>query len=325
VLRPLQIGGVTVTRATLHNWSELARKGIRPGDTVEVIRAGDVIPEVVARVNPGHRTGVLPRPPVTCPACKTHVVRRGPFRLCPNTIGCPAQRVRAIEHFASRDAFDIEGLGPRTVELLVEHGLVRTAADLFTVTEKDLRALPRFGAVAAANLAAAIAGARQVDLARFLFALGIPDVGVATARRLAERFRTLEAIGRAGAVQFATAPDVGRVSGRRIADWFRRPASQAAIAALLRHGVRIVPQRTPAGSALAGQSIVFTGALDAMTRAGAEALVARHGGRPMRTVTRATTLVVTGSAPGSKRDRARALGIPVVSEREYWRRFPMLR
>jgi DNA ligase (NAD+) len=325
VLRPVQIGGVTVTRATLHNWSELARKRIRLGDTIEVIRAGDVIPEVVACVEPGHRTRALPRPPVSCPACNTRVVRRGPFRLCLNTIGCPAQRVRALEHFASRDAFDIDGLGPRTVELLVEHGLVRTVADLFTLTDKDLRALPHFGAVAAAKLAAAIDAARRVDLARFLFALGIPDVGIATARRLAERFRTLAAVRRAGAVQFAATPDVGPVTGRQIADFFRRPASRATIAALLRHGVEIVPQRTAAGGALAGQSIVFTGALDTMTRAGAEALVVRHGGRPMRRVTRATTLVVTGSAPGSKRDRARALGIPVVSEREFWRRFPTLR
>jgi DNA ligase (NAD+) len=325
VLRPVQIGGVTVGRATLHNWSELARKRIRLGDTVEVVRAGDVIPEIVERVESSHRLGVLPRPPVTCPACHARVVQRGPFRLCPNTIGCPAQRVRAIEHFGSRDAFDIDGLGPSTIQLLVDHGLVRTVADLFTITDDDLRVLPRFGAVAATRLAAAIDAARRVTLARFLFALGIPDVGTATARRLAERFRTLAAICRATAAQLAATPEVGAAAAGQIVEFFKRPGSRAVIDALLQHGVIIVPQRGRAAGVLTGQSVVFTGALDTMTRADAERLVERHGGRPMRTVTRATSLVVAGAEPGSKLERARALGVSVLSEREFLRRYPRLR
>jgi DNA ligase (NAD+) len=325
VLRPVQIGGVTVTRATLHNWSDLARKQLRVGDLVEVARAGDVIPELVGRVEPSPRASVMPRPPGTCPACRARVVRRGPFRLCPNTIGCPAQRVRAVQHFASRDAFDIDGLGPSTIQLLVDHGLVRTVADLFTLTHDDLRALPRFGAVAAGRLAAAIDAARRVDLARFLFALGIPGVGAATARQLAKKFWTLGAMRRASAAQLAAAPNVGPAAGRQIADFFKRSSGRAVIDALLRHGVRIAPQRTRADSALAGKSVVLTGALDTMTRAEAERLVAYHGGRPMRAVTRTTSFVVAGSTPGSKLDRARALGIPVVSEHEFLRRYPMLR
>jgi DNA ligase (NAD+) len=325
VLRPVRIGGVTVTRATLHNWRELARKRFRVGDTVDVTRAGDVIPEVVGRVEPSHSAGALPRVPATCPVCHARVVRRGPFRLCPNTIGCAAQRVRAIQHFASRDAFDIDGLGSSTVQLLVDRGLVRTVADLFTLSDDDLRALPRFGAVAARRLATAIGAARQVELARFLFALGIPGVGRATARQLANKFGTLAAIRHAGVAQLAATPDVGPAAGVQTAEFFKRPSSKAVIDALLRHGVTVVPQRARMDGALAGQSVMFTGALDTMTRSEAEQRVARHGGRPMRAVTRATNLVVAGSAPGSKLDRARTLGIPVMSEPDFLRRYPMLR
>jgi DNA ligase (NAD+) len=316
---------VTVTRATLHNWSELARRRIGVGDVVEVIRAGDVIPEVVGRVEPSRRRGTMAQPPGRCPACRGRVVERGPFRLCPNAIGCPAQRARAIEHFAARDAFDIDGLGPRTIQLLIDRGLVRTVADLFTLTDDDLRGLPRFGARAATRLAAAIHAARRVELARFLFALGIPDVGSATARQLAEQFRTLASIRRASVARLAAVPGVGKAAARQIVEFFKRPASQVVIDALLRNGVTIVPQRGRAEGRLAGQSVVFTGALDTMSRAEAEQMVARHGGRPMRTVTRATSLVVAGSAPGSKLTRARTLGIPAISEREFLRRYPMLR
>jgi DNA ligase (NAD+) len=267
------------------------------------------------------------------------VVQRGPFRLCPNTIGCPAQRVRAIQHFASRDAFDIDGLGPSTIQLLVDHGVVRTVADLFTITDDDLRGLPRFGAVAATRLAAAIGAARRVNLARFLFALGIPDVGTATAGRLAARFRSLAALQRATEAQLGATPEVGAVAARQIVEFFKRPSSQAVIEALLEHGVtipphraqtaqrgpRAVPQGTRAAGALTGQSVVFTGGLDTMTRAAAERIVERHGGRPMRTVTRTTNLVVAGAAPGSKLNRAKALGIPILTEREFLRRYPTLR
>jgi DNA ligase (NAD+) len=324
-LRPVQIGGVTVARATLHNWSEIARKQLRVGDTVEVMRAGDVIPEVVGRVAKSRRTAALPRPPLTCPACGARVVRRGPVRVCPDGIACPAQRLRAIQHFASRDAFDIDGLGPSTVALLVDRGLVRSVADLFTMTDADLRALPRFGAVAATRLAAAIDRARRVELHRFLLALGIPAVGATTARRLATRFHTLAAIRRASIGPLAATPGIGPAAAREIATFFRRPSSQAVIDALLRHGVTVVPHGKREAGALAGLSVVFTGALNTMTRAEAEQVVEHAGGRSMHTVTRATNLVVAGSGPGSKLDRARALGIPVLSEREFLRRYSSLR
>jgi DNA ligase (NAD+) len=164
-----------------------------------------------------------------------------------------------------------------------------------------------------------------VNLARFLFASGIPDVGTATAGRLAAWFRSLAALQRATETQLAAAPEVGAAAARQIVEFFKRPSSQAVIDALLQHGVRIVPQRARAARAMTGQSVVFTGALDTMTRADAERLVEQHGGRPMRTITRGTSLVVAGSAPGSKLDRAKALGIPILSEREFLRRYPNLR
>jgi DNA ligase (NAD+) len=229
--------------------------------------------------------------------------------------------VQAIQHFASRDGFAIDGLGPRTVELLVDRGLVRSAADLFALTDDDLRALPRFGAVAATRLAGAIDRARRVELHRLLLALGVPAVGVATARQLAERFHTLTGIRHADAESLAATPGVGPASARAIADFFRRSSSQAVIDTLLRHGVIVFTHRAHAATALAGRSVVFTGTLERMTRAEAEQLVERCGGRPMHVVTRGTSFVVAGSNPGTKLVRARALGIPVVSEKQFLRRY----
>ena len=321
VLRPVEIGGVTVTRATLHNWHELARRELRIGDIVEVARAGDVIPEVVGRVAGSRRLGAAPRPPARCPVCHARVVARGPFRLCPNTLGCAAQRVRAIQHFASRDAFDIDGLGPSTVEALVDAGLARTVADLFTLTDDDLRGLPRFGAAAANRLAAAIDAARRVELDRLLHALGIPAVGGATAASLAEQFKTLGAVRHATLAQLTATRGIGPAAGRAIAAFFRRPENQAVIDALLRHGVTVVPYQKGKGGARGAGTVVFTGTLHAMSRADAKRLVERHGGRPGDRVTRATDLVVAGSGPGSKLQRARELAVPVITEREFLRRY----
>jgi len=319
VLSPVDIGGVRVTRATLHNWADLARKGLRIGDTVDVTRAGDVIPEVVGR-RPGTRRGhTTPRPPRSCPACHARVVREGPFRVCRNGTACRAQLARAVEHLGSRNALDIAGLGPRTVEALVDGGLVRSVADLFTLTDDDLRGLPRFGAAAANRLAREIAGARRPDLKRFLFALGIPGVGPATAGRLAEQFRTLSALRRARTEEIARTPGVGAAAATAIAEFFRGPGG-AAITALLRHGVTITNGGVRRRGSLSGQTVVFTGALTSMTRRRAENLVERLGGRPGEQVSRSTDLVVAGRSPGAKLARARALGIRVATERAFLRR-----
>ena len=243
VLRPVELGGVTVSRATLHNWDELARRGLRAGDTVEVARAGDVIPEIVARVRPAKPARPAPRPPTRCPSCGAPLERRGPLRACANGLACPAQRVRAIQHFASRAAFDIAGLGPSTVTALVDAGLVRTAADLFSLTDDDLRGLPRFGPSAATRLASAIAASRHVPLDRFLFALGIPSVGRSAASALARALHTLAAIRHASPSELAAVKGVGRAAAQQIAGFFTRPANQRAVDALLRHGVVVAGRR----------------------------------------------------------------------------------
>ena len=320
VLRPIEIGGVTVTRATLHNWHEIARRKLRVGDTVEVIRAGDVIPEVVGRIAGSRRVGAMPRSPAYCPVCRARVIARGSFRVCPNTFGCVAQRVRAIQHLASRPAFDIDGLGSSTVEALVNAGMVRSVADLFTLTDDDLRTLPRFGPVAANRLAAAINAARRVELDRFLYALGIPGIGAATAAVVADAFTTLHAVRTASATRLAAVPGVGPAAGRAMAAFFRRSENDAVIDAFIRHGVTVIPYQQKRRTRSSG-TIVFTGALATMSRAEARRLVQRSGGRTGDRVTRATALVVVGSRPGDKLQRARQLHVPVMSEHEFLRRY----
>lgn len=240
VLRPVAVGGVTVTRATLHNWSELARRDLRVGDTVEVARAGDVIPEILGRVSGSRRGERLPRVPSKCPACGSRVEHQGPLLVCPNLVACPAQLVRAIQHFAARDGFDIDGLGPRTVQALVDGGLVRSVADLFVLNAHDLCGLPRFGIVAAHRLADALDAARRVDLGRFLFALGIPAIGAATARQLARHFQTLARVRRASRAALEAA-GIGPAAADQVARFFAHPRNRALVDALLRNGVTISP------------------------------------------------------------------------------------
>jgi DNA ligase (NAD+) len=206
------------------------------------------------------------------------------------------------------------------VRALVEAGLSHTVADIFTLTDADLRGVPRFGAAAAARLAEAIDAARRVDLDRLLVALGIPSVGAATARGLAQHFKTLAALRRASAARISAAPGIGPAAARDIAAFFRNSRSQDVIDALLRHGVRVSPHHAASAGPLAGSTIVFTGKLDAMTRAAATRAVERRGGRTADQVTRATDLLVAGSAPGSKVTQARHLGISIISEREFLRR-----
>jgi DNA ligase (NAD+) len=318
VLHPIDIGGVTVARATLHNWRELARRRIGVGDLVEVARAGDVIPEVAQVVERAQAAATAHRPPRTCPACGTRTIRRGPIVVCPNALDCTAQIAGAIRHFASRAAFDIPGLGPSTVQLLIAQGLVHSVADIFTLTSDTLRTLPRFGPVAAARLAKAIEASRNVTLDHFLTALGIPGVGSETAARLSRAFGALRAVHRATVEQIAAVEGIGTLDARHIVEFLRRPSTRRVVAALLRQ-VTVIPATSERTGALRQQMVVFTGALASMTRTEAERLVIRHGGRPARDVTRHTTMVVAGQGAGGKLRRARALHLRVVSEREFLR------
>jgi DNA ligase (NAD+) len=318
VLRPIQIGGVTVTRATLHNRHEIARKDLRVGDIVRLVRAGDVIPEIVGRVEAGRaRRRPAFSMPARCPECGTALVREGPFDRCPNGLACPAQLKRAIQHFGSHDALDIRGLGPETVDVLVSGGLVRSVADLFALTREQLTALDRFGDVSASNLLRAIDEARHPPLWRFLNALGIPGVGAQTARDLADHFGSLERIESASEDVLRAAPEIGPAVARAVAEFFRRPFNRRVIDLCRRRGLRVATRGAPRPGPLAGKTVVFTGGLESMTREEAEARARASGAHTARTVSAGTDLVVAGREPGSKYARARALGVRVIDEGEF--------
>ncbi|MBW6454375.1 MAG: NAD-dependent DNA ligase LigA [Trueperaceae bacterium] len=318
LLRPVNIGGVTVGRANLHNREDLSRKDIREGDTVRVERAGDVIPQVVERLAgpPGAERGAPFRMPEACPSCGTPLIDRGPYTVCPNAFGCPAQAVARLVHLGSRIALDVEGLGDVTARLLVEAGLVRELPDLFDLTAADVERLEGFAAVSAAKLEAAVRQAARTTVPRFLVALGIPEVGPAVARALAERFGTVEALRAADAATLAGVRGIGGVMAAAIAGFFADPRNARVVDRLLDGRVEVEPFDVvaPASDALAGETLVFTGALAGFTRGAAEALVARLGGRAAGSVSQRTTLVVAGADAGSKLERAAALGVPVVDE-----------
>ena len=320
VLAPVPIGGVIVSRATLHNRGVIARADLRIGDAVRVVRAGDVIPDIVERVaRRGARRRRRFRMPAACPACGTRTVRDGPFDRCPNGLACPAQLKRAIAHFGSRSALDIPGLGAETVDALVSAGLVRSVADLFALRAADLAALRRFGRISAANLVAAIARARRTTLWRFLNALGIPGVGAETARRLAAHFGSLRAIRGASESAIRRTPGAGPAVAAHVAAFLRQRENARVIDGCLRRGLVVTGGGAPARGSLAGRVVVFTGGLSGMTREQAEERVRAAGGRTATSVGPRTNLVVAGDEPGSKFDRARRLGVRVVDERAFRR------
>jgi DNA ligase (NAD+) len=319
VLEPVSLGGVVVGRATLHNAAEVARKDVRAGDHVRVVRAGDVIPDIVGRVpRRGERRGPRFAMPERCPACGARARREGPIQRCPAGLDCPAQLVSAIVHFASRDALDIRGLGPETAQHLVAAGVVKSVADVLGLGERELRALERFGDLSARNLAAAIERAKHTDLARFVYALGVPGVGRATAWELAARVGDLDTLMRASAEELQRTGAVGPVAANAIATFFREPRNRAVVAACRAHGLtlRSAPRRSSRGP-LAGKRVVFTGALSTLTRAEAEERARAAGARTSSSVSPRTDLVVIGEDAGEKLEHARRLGVDTVDERGF--------
>ncbi|HEX9754966.1 MAG TPA: NAD-dependent DNA ligase LigA [Gemmatimonadales bacterium] len=313
LLRPVDVSGVTVSRATLHNAREVARRDIRRGDTVRIHRAGDVIPEVVERVRTSHRRGGRFRMPDRCPACRARLVVEGAFTRCPNRLGCPAQLVGQLAQLTSREAFDLTGFGPRTLSALVERRLVREPADLFRLEEVDLLQLDGVKSRLATRLAHSLRERRRISLDRFLFALGIPDVGRATSRDLAQRFGSLRAVLSAKPAEFRRVQGLGDRTARKVAAFLKAPATRRAITRLRQAGVQIVAAPRPAGR-LKSERVVFTGELEGFTRAEAEDLVRGLGGTVASVVTSNTTLVVAGRDPGRKLGRAQELGVTVVGE-----------
>jgi DNA ligase (NAD+) len=318
-LKPVFVGGVTVTNATLHNEDEIRRKDIRIGDTVVVRRAGDVIPEVVRVIGdkrPAHAHGfVMPK---TCPVCGSTVRRLEDEAVARCTAGlyCPAQRKQALLHFASRRAMDIEGLGEKLVEQLVENELVATPADLYRLDVSALAALDRMAEKSAANVVAAIERSKRTTLARFVYALGIRNVGERTAADLARYFGDLEPLMAADDEVLLQVRDVGPVVAQSIAQFFAEPHNREVVAQLLAAGVDFerTPRARQVSSSVSGKIFVLTGALPHLTRDEARDLIEARGGRVTGSVSKKTDYVVAGVDPGSKYDKAVEFGITVLDE-----------
>ena len=318
-LQPVFVGGVTVTNATLHNEDEVRRKDVRVGDTVIVRRAGDVIPEVVrvvAERRPPHAR--VFRMPTACPICGSDVYREPDEAVtrCVGGLVCPAQRKQALLHFASRRAMDIEGLGERMVDQLVERDIVHTPADLYTLTVGQLAELERMGEKSAANLHAAIDRSRSTTLARLVYAIGIRQVGEATARDIAAHFGSLDALMVADEAALMTVTDVGPVVAASIAHFFAEQHNRDVVEALRKAGVRWpegAPKKGSVGRA-SGKVFVLTGALPNLTREEASALIQEAGGKVAGSVSKKTDYVVAGAEAGSKLTKAESLGITILDE-----------
>jgi DNA ligase (NAD+) len=345
-LKPVTVGGVVVSNATLHNEDEIARKDVRVGDTVVVQRAGDVIPQILEVVLDKRPPGAEPyefpqdeKGNFICPVCGSAALREidektgeaDVVRRCTGTLVCPAQAVEGLKHFVSRNAFDIEGLGEKLIELFFSEGLIRTPADIFTLKARDGRGRPPlrewegFGETSAHNLFNAIDARRSIALNRFVYALGIRHVGETNARRLARHFgdwAPLRTAARApnAAEELSAVEGVGPVVAEAVADFFAEPRNEAALDALLKE-VTIEPmEEVAAGHPLAGKTIVFTGSLERMTRDEAKAIAERLGARVSGSISAKTDLVVAGPGAGSKLAKARELGVETIDEEEWIRR-----
>ena len=325
-LEPVFVGGTTVSNATLHNVFELRRKGVRVGDTVIVRRAGDVIPEVGGRVGNGARTPYVPnfRMPRGCPVCGSRVLRErgGIDHRCTGGLFCAAQRKQALLHFAGRRAMDIEGLGDKLVDQLVDSGLIRTLPELYTLVTEERRAklgaLERMAEKSAANLLAGLEKSKTTTLARFLYALGLRHVGETTAKDLAKHFGKLDRLMAATVEQLLEVADVGPVVAQSIRTFFEQPHNVEVVEQLRAAGIRWpehdgdAPDKGP--QPLAGKTLVLTGTLPTLSRDEAKALVEAAGGKVAGSVSKKTSYVVAGDEAGSKLDKARELGVPVLDE-----------
>jgi len=324
-LRPVFVGGATVSNATLHNLDEMRRKDVRAGDTVIVRRAGDVIPEVISVVLDRRppRTRIV-KPPERCPVCGSMVVRvEGEAALrCTGGLVCAAQRKEALRHFASRRALNIDGLGSQLIEQLVDQGLVTTPGDIYRLSLPRLLELERMGERSATKLLAAIEKSKSTTLDRFLYALGIPEVGEATSKSLARHFVQLDSLMGATEEQLVEVPDVGPVMAGQISAFFKEPHNRTVIKDLRRLGVAWEESAPPVASGqpvLAGKTFVLTGTLEGMTRDEAASRIEALGGKVTGSVTSKTTYLVVGTNPGSKLAKAERLGVEVVDESAFSR------
>lgn len=319
VLSPVRLAGTTVTYATLHNQDFITQKDIRIGDTVIVQKAGEIIPEILGVVKEKRITESQPYfLPETCPVCGAPVMRDadGAAIRCTGA-ECPAQLLRNLTHFASRNAMDIDGLGPAVMQLLIDNGLVKTAADLYDLRVEDLRDLDRMGQKSAENAVAAIARSRENDLWRLINALGIRQVGDKAAKVLASHFGSFDAFAAATEEELTAIDDIGGITARYIRSWLESPQSKDLITRLKNAGVNMLCKEEKLDSRFAGMTFVMTGSLETMTREQAQDMVIKRGGKASGSVSKKTTYVVAGEAAGSKLQKARDLGIPVLTEQEF--------
>lgn len=321
-LRPVAVGGVTVSNATLHNMGEIERKDIRIGDTVIVRRAGDVIPEIVSAIRElrPQNAGKI-RLPKKCPVCGSDVLREEEEAVarCIGGLYCPAQRKQAIRHYASRRALDIEGLGDKLVEQVVDAGLVKHVDDIYRLTREQWAGLERMGEKSADNLLQALEKSKSTTLSRFIYALGIREVGEATAAGLARHFGRLDRLLQADEAALQEVPDIGPVVAQHVAAFFRQDHNREIIQQLRRAGVHW-PEQDPVTMGpkpLDGKTYVLTGTLAAMTRDEAKAKLEALGAKVSGSVSKNTTAVIAGESPGSKLEKAEKLGVPVLGEAQF--------
>ena len=317
----MRLAGTTVTYATLHNQDFITQKDIRIGDTVIVQKAGEIIPEIVEVVPEKRPEDTVPYfLPETCPVCGAPVVRDedGAAIRCTGA-ECPAQRLRYLTHFASREAMDIDGLGPAVLNQLIESGLVKTAADLYDLTVPDIAKLDRMGQKSAENAVFAIQKSKENDLWRLLNALGIRQVGEKAARTLARHFGTLQALELATEEELTAIDDVGSITAQYIRQWMESPQSRDLLTRLKASGVNCECHDKNVDDRFAGKTFVFTGALTKFTRDEAEEMVQKRGGKASGSVSKKTSYVVAGEAAGSKLKKAQELDIPVLTEDEFLR------
>ena len=317
LLQPVDVGGVTVSRATLHNEQEVADKDLREGDKVRVERAGDVIPQVVERVERSRKNARKFRMPDKCPSCETEVIRRGAYVVCPAGLSCPAQLRGRIRHYGSRRALDIEHLGEKTAEQLVDKGMVRSLADLYRLQPEDFQSLELFGEKSSRQLFQAIQKTREPRLDRFLYALAIRHVGQRLARTLADRFETLEALRKADREDLTDVEDVGEEIAGSVVAFFRENSS--VLDELTEAGVEVqpMPSAEEGELPLAGKTFVFSGALENYTRQEAQKVVEDLGANAVGSVSGNTDYLVVGSEPGQKLDDAREEGVEILDEEAF--------
>jgi DNA ligase (NAD+) len=321
IMNPVRIAGTTVSRATLHNEDEIARKDIRIGDTVVVQKAGDIIPEILrplTELRDGSER--VFQMPTVCPICGGPVVRQaGESASRCASKNCFAIEVLNLGHFVARDAFDIDGLGEKSVELLAQEGLVSDAADFFALTEGDLAPLERFGEKSAKNLVESIQNSKKTTLARYIYALGIRHVGSITASDLAAHFGSLESLQGASIEELSAVEGIGSVVAESVFGWFKDAKNQHLISKLTAAGVGY--ESIARGDKLAGKTFVITGSLSEITREVAEEKIRSLGGKASGSVSKTTSYLVVGDNPGSKLAKAECLGVPVITESDLLRLF----